>query len=256
MFVPSFGHFCFIPIFHILIVMEDISQPIEVDRSMCGHDSMISPSLEDESQTMGPLIDENPKNNAYGKRKRRKTSLVWNDFVIVEVGGVKKSQCKWCQKLFAISSSSSTSTLGRHLVACLKYVAANKKQKSIVLDPNAAGDISLSNYTFKIERSRELAAHMILCHDYPFNIMEHELFNKFCKSLNPLWKKVSRTTIRKDCFTTYNIEKKKLKTLLGGGQGQHHHGYMDKCTKSVIYGGDLPLCGLRLVSSKESVEFL
>jgi hypothetical protein len=72
------------------------------------------------------------------------------------------------------------------------------------------------NYTFKIERSRELAAHMILCHNYPFNIMEHEMFNKFCKSLNPLWKKVSRATIRKNCFTTYNIEKKKLKTFLEG----------------------------------------
>jgi hypothetical protein len=30
---------------------------------------MISPSLEGESQTMGPLTDENPENNAYGKRE-------------------------------------------------------------------------------------------------------------------------------------------------------------------------------------------
>lgn len=128
---------------------------------------------------MGPLIDENPDNNVYGKRERRKTSPVWNDFVIVEVGGVKKSQCKWCKKLFAISNSSSTSTLGRYLVACLKYVATNKKQKFIALDPNATGDLSMSNFTFKIERSRELDAHMILCHNYLFNIMEYEMFNKF-----------------------------------------------------------------------------
>jgi hypothetical protein len=60
-------------------------------------------------------------------------------------------------------------TLGRHLVVCLKYVAANKKQKFIALDLDATGDQTVSNYTFKIERSRELAAHMILCHDYPFN---------------------------------------------------------------------------------------
>jgi len=154
MFVLSFGHFYFIPVFHILIVMEDTSQPIEIDRSVCGDDSMISPSLEGESQTMGPLTDENLENNVYGKRERRKTSPVWNDFVIVEVGGVKKSQCKWCKKLFSISSSSSTSTLSRHLVACLKYVVANKKQKSIALDPNATRDLSMSNFTFKIERSR------------------------------------------------------------------------------------------------------
>jgi hypothetical protein len=89
-------------------------------------------------------------------------------------------------------------------------------------------------------------------------IIEHEVFNKFCKSLNPLWKKVSRATIRKYCFITYNIDKKKLKTLWGNegvGQGQHHYGYVDKCTKSVIYSGGLPLCRLRLVSSEESFEF-
>jgi hypothetical protein len=75
MFVPSFGHFCFIPIFHILIVMKDTSQPIEVDQFVCGNDLMISPSLEGESQTMGPLIDKNHENNAYGKRERRKIRL-------------------------------------------------------------------------------------------------------------------------------------------------------------------------------------
>jgi len=33
---------------------------------------MISLSLEGESQTTGPLTDENPKNNAYGKRERER----------------------------------------------------------------------------------------------------------------------------------------------------------------------------------------
>jgi hypothetical protein len=147
--------------------MENTNQPIEVNQSVCGDDSMISHSLEGESQTVGPT-DENPEKNAYGKRERRKTSPVWNDFDIVEVSGVKKSQCTWCKKLFVISSPSSTSTLGRHLVACLKYVSANKKKKCIALNPDATGDIFVSNFTFKIERSRELAAHMNFCHDYPF----------------------------------------------------------------------------------------
>jgi len=49
--------------------MEDTSQPIEVNQSACGDDSMISPSLEGESQTVGPT-DENPNKNVYGKRER------------------------------------------------------------------------------------------------------------------------------------------------------------------------------------------
>jgi len=52
-------------------------------------------------------------------------------------------------------------------------MAANKKQKSIALDLDVIGDLTVSNYTFKIQRSKELVAHMILCHDYPFNIMDH-----------------------------------------------------------------------------------
>jgi hypothetical protein len=47
------------------------------------------------------------------------------------------------------------------------------------VDLDAMGDQTVSNYNFKIERSRELAAHMIIYHDYPFNIIEHEVFNKF-----------------------------------------------------------------------------
>jgi hypothetical protein len=77
-----------------------------------GDDTMITPSLEGEAPTMGPPTDEDLGKNAYEKKQRWKTSPVWNDFVIVEVGSVKKSQCKWCKRLFAIFSSSSTSTLG------------------------------------------------------------------------------------------------------------------------------------------------
>ena len=57
---------------------------------------------------------------------------------------------------------------------------------------------------------------MVLLHEYPFNIMEHELFNKLMKACTPYWKKISRANVKSDCIATYNIEKKKLKTLLSG----------------------------------------
>lgn len=63
---------------------------------------------------------------------------------------------------------------------------------------------------------RELAAQMVLYHEYHFNIMEHELFNKFLKALTTHWKKISHATVKNDCIATYNNEKKKLKTLLSG----------------------------------------
>jgi hypothetical protein len=36
------------------------------------------------------------------------------------------------------------------------------------------------------------------------------------KACNPHWKKISRTIIKNDCISTYNIEKRKLKALLCG----------------------------------------
>jgi hypothetical protein len=47
-------------------------------------------------------------------------------------------------------------------------------------------------------------------------MIQHELFNKFMKACIPYWKKISRATVKSDCTATYNIKKKKLKTLLSG----------------------------------------
>jgi hypothetical protein len=115
--------------------MESTSQPMHFNEGDSGDviaqtplvGSFGSVNVGDEPQTIVDLSDETAVKNANDKRQRQKTSKVWNDFVYVEVGGVKKSQCKWCKKLFVVSSSSSTSTLSRHLVACVKYVESNKK---------------------------------------------------------------------------------------------------------------------------------
>jgi hypothetical protein len=57
---------------------------------------------------------------------------------------------------------------------------------------------------------------MVLFHEYPFNFLQHENFNKFMKACTPHWKMISHTTIKNDCISTYNIEKRKLKALLCG----------------------------------------
>jgi hypothetical protein len=57
---------------------------------------------------------------------------------------------------------------------------------------------------------------MVLFHEYPFNFIEHEIFNKFIKACIPHWKKISRTTVKNNYISIYNIEKRKLKALLCG----------------------------------------
>jgi hypothetical protein len=170
--------------------------------------------------TLGtPSGDGGSGNNAYEKKQKQKTSKVWDDFSAIEVGGVKKSQCNWCKRLFAISKSSSTSTLGRHLGACVKYVEFNnnKKQKTLTFDPSEMGGVgSLSKFSFNEKKVREFAGHMVLFHEYPFNMMEYELFNKFIRACTPHWKKISRATLKNDYIATYLNEKKNMKTLLNG----------------------------------------
>jgi hypothetical protein len=81
---------------------------------------------------------------------------------------------------------------------------------------DGVGVDNIRNYTYDERKSRELCSHMILYHEYPFNIVEYVLFNKFAKSLQPQWVKLSRDAAKKDCFATFEIEKRKLKNLLRG----------------------------------------
>ncbi|XP_059429198.1 zinc finger BED domain-containing protein RICESLEEPER 2-like [Corylus avellana] len=157
---------------------------------------------------------------AFQRKERQKTSKVWNDFSSIEINGVKKFQCNWCKRLFSVGKSSTTSTLSRHLTACVKFVELNslKKQKTLSFEPSDGSDGlgTLTNFSFNEKKVRELAAHMVLLHEYPFNMMEHELFNKFMRACTSYWKKISCATVKSDCIATYNIEKQKLKTLLSG----------------------------------------
>ena len=59
-----------------------------------------------------------------------------------------------------------------------------------------------------------MASHMILYHEYPFMKMEHVISNKFMKTVTPHWQKITRTMAKADCVSTYEIHKKKLKSLL------------------------------------------
>jgi hypothetical protein len=163
--------------------------------------------------------DGNSEKRQFQKKERQKTSKVWNDFVSVKIWGVQKSQCNWCKKLFAVGKSSTTSTLNRHLTSCVRFVEYHnsKKQKTLSFEPSREcsdhdGFGSLTTFSYKESRVRELAAHMVLLHEYPFNMMEHELFNKFMRACTPHWKKISRATVRNDCMTTYQNEKKKAES--------------------------------------------
>ena len=126
---------------------------------------------------------------AFQKKKKQKTSKVLNDFSSITVNGVRKSQCHWCKGLFSVGKSNTSSTLSRHLTGCKKFVELNnhKKQKTLSFEPSDDDDGfgTLINFIYNEKRVRGLAVHMVLLHEYPFNMMEHKLFNKFMRACTP-----------------------------------------------------------------------
>ncbi|CAA0836530.1 Zinc finger BED domain-containing protein DAYSLEEPER [Striga hermonthica] len=74
----------------------------------------------------------------------------------------------------------------------------------MVLKGNFAKEkFELSPYSFDQELSREELAKMIIMHEYPLKMVEHEGFKDFAKSLNPCFKMVTRNTVKSDCFKIY-----------------------------------------------------
>jgi primosomal protein N' len=50
-------------------------------------------------------------------------------------------------------------------------------------------------------------------HEYPLSMVDHVGFRKFCASLQPLFKLVSRNTIRKDILDMYDVQKLSMVTM-------------------------------------------
>lgn len=51
---------------------------------------------------------------------------------------------------------------------------------------------------------------MIIVHELPFVFADYELFNLLMNNATPHYEKISRATTKKDCITSYEIEKRKL----------------------------------------------
>lgn len=67
---------------------------------------------------------------------------------------------------------------------------------------------SLSSFKFEKEKVRQIFSKMVIVHEYPFRMVEHQFFRMLLKSLSPLFEPLSRVTVRSDCMKLYVTEKK------------------------------------------------
>ena len=69
----------------------------------------------------------------------------------------------------------------------------------------------MNAYNFDQNVSRNELARMIILHEYPLSIVDHIGFRKYPTSLQPLFKMVSRNTIKMDILSIYEKEREKSK---------------------------------------------
>jgi hypothetical protein len=146
------------------------------------------------------------------KRKPKLKSEVWKEFDRVEINGVWKAKCMWCKKYLGGNTKNGTNHLRGHLEICPdRAVRKGFKQSSLKLTANAQdGTVTLEKYTFDQDVARKELALMIIVHEYPLSMVDHDGFRKFCAALQPLFKVVSRNTIRKDIIDMYEVQKQSM----------------------------------------------
>ncbi|KAK9007214.1 hypothetical protein V6N11_051044 [Hibiscus sabdariffa] len=90
------------------------------------------------------------------------------------------------------------------------------------------GKLSLKASSFNQDEARVDLAKMIIRHEYPLSIVDHDLFRKYCHTPQPLFDMRSRNTIKKDILDMYEIGRVKTMLESEANEGICHHGrYID-----------------------------
>ncbi|KAL8462087.1 hypothetical protein ACS0TY_033242 [Phlomoides rotata] len=79
---------------------------------------------------------------------------------------------------------------------------------------DTGGKFSVETYTFNEEIVRKDLASMIVLYEYPLSMVEHFGFRRFLSSLQPLFKVVSRNTVKNDIMKIYEFEKTKTMRII------------------------------------------
>ena len=69
--------------------------------------------------------------------------------------------------------------------------------------------MSLNTYQFDQVRVRNKLARMVILHEYPLPIVDHIGFREFVTELQPMFKLVTRNTLKSDILKIYDNEREK-----------------------------------------------
>ncbi|WJZ89198.1 hypothetical protein VitviT2T_008430 [Vitis vinifera] len=147
-------------------------------------------------------------------KKRKLTSIVWNEFEKVIIDGQDYAICKHCKSKLKADSKNGTKHLHVHLDRCIKRRNVDIKQQFLTIERKGYGKVQIGGFAFDQDISREKLARPIILHEYPLSIVDHADFRDFASSLQPLFKMISRNTIKDDIMKIYEFEKGKMSSYL------------------------------------------
>jgi hypothetical protein len=130
---------------------------------------------------------------------------------------VKKLECIHCKQKYVTVIEGPTSNLKWYIQQCACIKRAKGKKKGLInFESCESANATGFNYPtggYDQMKYREILAKMIITHELPFSFVEYQWFNILMKYNNPLYQKVSRATIRKDCIKVFEVEKGKIRRI-------------------------------------------
>ncbi|KAG5054654.1 hypothetical protein GLYMA_03G093900v4 [Glycine max] len=184
-----------------------MSSPLEISEPIASthtNDNEVNVQVPADSTQVEANNQENEHQEAVVGRKRKKTSVVWNDFDEMEIShGVKKAVCRYCKSKFATGGiGSSTTHLKRHSNSCIQKKAkttAESRQPTIPFQPsNSNNPFMIPGVRYSNEKMREIIAIAIMVHEYPFSVVEDSIWMWAFQYANPDFHKITHKIARND----------------------------------------------------------
>ena len=175
--------------------------------------------MHEEVPDIDPVIISEAEVEHNGTPRRNLRSVMWNHFKRQKINGEYKCVCNYYGKRLGGKIKSGTKHLHDHFKICPLRRQKNVKAM-LKATKTVEGKVKIDTYSFDQESSQRELANMIILHEYPLSMVEHIGFRRFLSSVQPLFKVVSRNTIKNDILMIYDYEKSKTMSLLESNESR------------------------------------
>lgn len=194
--------------------------------------------MEFETRIVTPINNNEKPDSGTQPSQKKKRSIVWEYFTVEAVeAGKSRAYCKHCSKSFHYISGSKTvgtTNLKKHISLGLCQGMQQKSQPNSHPENGGLQDNAIrpkkrqretpayagNGISFDQERCINDIAKMIILHDYPLDIVKHQGFIAFVRTLHPMFNPSCLNSVEGCVSSMYLREKQNLLDLINGIPGR------------------------------------